>query len=212
MPVKIRLQRKGRTHYSVFSIVAADSRAPRDGRFIEKLGTYNPNTNPATIELSFDRALYWLQQGAQPSETAKAILSYKGVLYMKHLLNGVKKGAFDESEADRRFQVWLKDKQSAIQAKKDKLKNDEKSLKDKKLKDEEKVNEKKAKAIQEKLAAQSKKSEEEVQEEVVEETKKEEVVEETKVEEIVEETKNEGIVEEKKSEEIVEDKNEEVKE
>jgi len=97
--------------------VVADSRAPRDGRYIEKLGTYNPNTDPATIDLNFDRALYWLQVGAQPTETASRILSYKGVLLKKHLLEGVKKGAFDEAAADTKFNAWMKEKEAKIQAK-----------------------------------------------------------------------------------------------
>ncbi|MBN2892676.1 MAG: 30S ribosomal protein S16 [Bacteroidales bacterium] len=208
MPVKIRLQRRGRTHYSVFAIVAADSRAPRDGKFIEKLGTYNPNTNPATIDLNFDRALYWLQNGAQPSETARAILSYKGVLMMDHLLKGAKKGAFDEAEAKNRFDKWLKDKEVQIQAKKDKLVNETKEQRNERIKEEQKVNEERAKAIREKLAAEAKKDE--VEEEVtaeVEETP--EVIEEkteAKVEEIPE------IAEEKieaKVEETPEEKTEE---
>ena len=96
MAVKIRLARHGKKGYAFYHIVAADSRAPRDGRFIEKLGTYNPNTNPATIDLDFEKALGWLQKGAQPTDTCRAILSYKGVLYKKHLLGGIAKGAFSE--------------------------------------------------------------------------------------------------------------------
>ena len=100
MAVKIRLARHGKKAAPFYHIVAADSRAPRDGKFIEKLGTYNPITNPATIELNFERALDWLMKGAQPTDTCRAILSYKGVLYKKHLLGGVAKGAFSESDAD----------------------------------------------------------------------------------------------------------------
>ena len=96
MAVKIRLARHGKKGYAFYHIVVADSRAPRDGKFIEKLGTYNPNTNPATIDLNFEQALGWLMKGAQPTDTARAILSYKGVLYKKHLLGGVAKGAFSE--------------------------------------------------------------------------------------------------------------------
>ena len=103
MAVKIRLARHGKKGYAFYHIVAADSRAPRDGKFIEKLGTYNPNTNPATIDLKFDRALDWLLKGAQPTDTCRAILSYKGVMYKKHLLGGVAKGAFTETEAEARF-------------------------------------------------------------------------------------------------------------
>ena len=122
MPAKIRLQRQGRKFQAIYSIVVADSRAPRDGKFIESLGQYNPNTNPATIVLDFNKALEWLQKGAQPTDTCRAILSYKGVLYKKHLLEGVKKGAFDEAEAEKRFQAWMTEKEQKIQAGKDKIK------------------------------------------------------------------------------------------
>ena len=103
MAVKIRLARHGKKAAPFYHIVAADSRAPRDGKFIEKLGTYNPITNPATIELNFERALDWLMKGAQPTDTCRAILSYKGVLYKKHLLGGEAKGAFSESDAEAKF-------------------------------------------------------------------------------------------------------------
>ncbi|MGF7137882.1 30S ribosomal protein S16 [Roseimarinus sediminis] len=121
MPVKIRLARHGRKRFAYYHIVVADSRAPRDGKFIERIGQYNPNTNPATIELDFDKALSWLGKGAQPTDTARAILSYEGVMMKKHLLEGVKKGAFDEAEADRRFAAWKQEKVAKIQAKKDQL-------------------------------------------------------------------------------------------
>jgi small subunit ribosomal protein S16 len=115
MPTKIRLQRHGRKSYAFFHIVVADSRAPRDGKNIEKLGVYNPNTNPATIELDIDSALTWLENGAQPTDTCRAILSYKGVLYKKHLQGGVKKGAFSQEEADAKFEKWLNEKSNKIQ-------------------------------------------------------------------------------------------------
>ncbi|MFR9620749.1 MAG: 30S ribosomal protein S16 [Rikenellaceae bacterium] len=121
MAVKIRLARHGKKGYAFYHIVAADARAPRDGRFIEKLGTYNPNTNPATIDLKFDRALDWLQKGAQPTDTARAILSYKGVLMMKHLMGGVAKGAFTEAEAEAKFNKWLEAKGMTITNKVSKL-------------------------------------------------------------------------------------------
>ena len=108
MSTKIRLARHGRKGRPFYHVVIADSRAPRDGRYIEKIGTYNPNTNPATIDLKFDRALYWLMTGAQPTDTASRILSYKGVLLKKHLLEGVKKGAFDEAAAEAKFEAWKK--------------------------------------------------------------------------------------------------------
>ena len=115
MPTKIRLQRHGRKGYAFFHIVAADSRAPRDGKYIEKLGVYNPNTNPATIELDFDNAVSWLENGAQPTDTCRAILSYKGVMYKKHLNGGVRKGAFTQEEADARFEKWMNEKTAKIQ-------------------------------------------------------------------------------------------------
>ncbi len=155
MAVKIRLARHGKKNYAFYHIVAADSRAPRDGKFIEKLGTYNPNTNPATIDLNFEQALGWLQKGAQPTDTCRAILSYKGVLYMKHLLGGVKKGAFTEAEAEARFNKWAEGKAAAIDAKKSKLATDASSDKKARLSAEAKVNEDRAKAIAEKKAAEA---------------------------------------------------------
>jgi len=117
MPVKIRLAKHGKKGYAFYHIVVADSRAPRDGKFIEKIGVYNPNTNPATIDLSLDKAIEWLQKGAQPTDTASNILSHKGVLMKKHLLDGVKKGAFDEAAAETKFEAWMKEKDAKNQAK-----------------------------------------------------------------------------------------------
>lgn len=117
MSVKIRLQRHGSKGRPFFHIVVADARARRDGRFIEKLGTYNPITNPATIDLNVDSAVKWLNNGAQPTDTARAILSYKGVLYKKHLQGGVAKGAFDEAEAEKRFSAWVESKEQKVQGK-----------------------------------------------------------------------------------------------
>ncbi|HHN47775.1 MAG TPA: 30S ribosomal protein S16 [Bacteroidales bacterium] len=117
MPTKIRLQRHGSKGRPFYHIVIADGRAPRDGRFIEKLGTYNPLTKPADINLDFDRALYWLQTGAQPTDTVRAILSYKGILYKFHLLKGVKKGAFTAEEAEEKFSAWLEEKEAKIRTK-----------------------------------------------------------------------------------------------
>lgn len=114
MPAKIRLQRHGRKGYAYYHIVIADSRAPRDGKFIERIGSYNPNTNPATIDLKFERALYWLTTGAQPTDTTRNILSAEGVMMKKHLLEGVKKGAFDLAEADKRFDAWKQAKESKV--------------------------------------------------------------------------------------------------
>ena len=121
MATKIRLQRQGRKRRPLFHIVVADSRAPRDGKYIERLGLYNPNTNPATIDLNFDRSLHWLQVGAQPSDTAKAILSYKGVLHKDFLINGVKKGAHTLEQAEEKFTQWLETKESKITSKVDTL-------------------------------------------------------------------------------------------
>lgn len=147
MPARIRLARHGRKRHAYYHIVVADSRAPRDGRFIERIGTYNPNTNPATIDLDFDKALSWLQNGAQPSDTVNAILSYKGVLYKKHLLGGVKKGAFDEEEAEKRFEAWLAEKEAKIQAKKDRIASDVDKANQKQFEAETKIKEERAAVI-----------------------------------------------------------------
>ena len=121
MATKIRLARHGRKGRPFYHIVVADSRAPRDGKYIERIGSYNPNTNPATINLDFDKALTWLNNGAQPTDTARAILSYKGVMMKKHLQGGVKKGAFDEAAAEVKFEAWMKEKEAKINAKKEGL-------------------------------------------------------------------------------------------
>ncbi|QQL49043.1 30S ribosomal protein S16 [Mucilaginibacter ginkgonis] len=121
MATKIRLQRHGKKGKPLYYIVVADSRAPRDGRFIERVGTYNPNTNPATIDINFDKTLEWVNSGAQPTDTCRAILSYKGVLYRKHLQGGVAKGAFTEEQAAEKFQAWLDQKEGKITGKKDNL-------------------------------------------------------------------------------------------
>lgn len=114
MAVKIRLQRRGRRKRPFYHIVVADARAPRDGRFIEKLGTYNPMTSPATIDLDRDAAFEWLMKGAQPTDTARAILRFKGVLYKKHLDRGVKKGALSQEQADAKYQAWIDEKEAKI--------------------------------------------------------------------------------------------------
>lgn len=140
MSVKIRLQRHGKKGKPFFHIVVADSRAKRDGRFIEKLGTYNPITNPATIDLDVDSAVKWLNNGAQPTDTARAILSYKGALYKKHLQGGVDKGAFDEAEAEKRFNAWLENKEKAVEDKKTGLANAKADAKKAAFEAEQKVN------------------------------------------------------------------------
>ena len=124
MAVKIRLQRHGKKNFAFFHIVVADSRAPRDGRFIEQIGSYNPNTNPATIMLNDERALAWLNVGAQPTLTAKRILSYEGVLLAKHLQEGVKKGALTQEQADAKLAAWKSEKAAKINAKKEGLSKD----------------------------------------------------------------------------------------
>ena len=153
MATKIRLQRGGRKSYAFYSIVIADARAPRDGRFTEKIGSYNPNTNPATVDLNFDRALYWLEVGAQPTDTVRNILSREGVLLMKHLKGGVKKGAFDEATAQKKFDAWKADKQKGLEKV---AAADAKAKKDaaaKALDAEKKVNEAIAQKVAEKKAA-----------------------------------------------------------
>lgn len=155
MPVKIRFARHGKKGYPFYHIVVADSRAPRDGKFIERIGAYNPNTNPATIELDFERALTWLQNGAQPSETAKAVLSYKGVLMKKHLLEGVQKGAFSAEEAEARFNKWLQEKNAKIDAKKNSLKQAKEADTKQKLAEESKTRELIAQKVAQKLAEAS---------------------------------------------------------
>ncbi|MGM0376577.1 MAG: 30S ribosomal protein S16 [Bacteroidota bacterium] len=152
MPVKIRLARHGRKRYAYYHIVVANSRAPRDGKNIERIGSYNPNTNPATIDLDFDKALTWLQKGAQPTDTARAILSYKGVLMKKHLLEGVKKGAFDEAEAERRFQKWLEEKEAKIQAKKDQVSAESEKEKKARLEREAQISAERAESLAKKKA------------------------------------------------------------
>ena len=116
MATRLRLQRRGRKNYPFYQIIVADSRAPRDGKYIERIGSYNPNTNPATITLDFERALHWLQTGAEPSDTVRNILSREGVLMKKHLLGGVTKGAFTEEEADRKYEEWMANKNKDIES------------------------------------------------------------------------------------------------
>ncbi len=153
MATKIRLQRQGRKHYAFFSIVIADARAPRDGRFIEKIGTYNPNTTPSTVDLNFDRALDWVLKGAQPTDTVRNILSREGVYMKKHLMGGVAKGAFGQAEADAKFEAWKKSKQSSLALKKVKRDEVKRAAVKARLEAEKQINETKAKALAEKKAA-----------------------------------------------------------
>ncbi|MBU0489251.1 MAG: 30S ribosomal protein S16 [Bacteroidetes bacterium] len=162
MAVRIRLQRHGKKGKPFYHIVVADGRAPRDGRFIERIGEYNPLTIPATINIEIDKAINWLQNGAQPSDTVKAILSYKGVLYKNHLLKGVNKGALTTEQAEVKFQTWLKEKEAKIKAKfEGNLKDVEKQRKDK-LDAEIEKNRKRAQAISARLAKQALSEQEEV--------------------------------------------------
>ena len=155
MATRIRLQRHGRKSYAFYSIVIADSRAPRDGKFIEKIGTYNPNTNPATVDLNFDAALAWVLKGAQPSDTVRNILSREGVYMKKHLMGGVAKGAFGEAEAEAKFEAWKNNKQSGLAALKAKQDEAKKAEAKARLEAEKKINEVKAKALAEKKAAEA---------------------------------------------------------
>ena len=141
MPVKIRLQRHGKKGKPFYWIVAADSRSKRDGKYLEKLGTYNPNVNPAEINLDVDGAVQWLDNGAQPTDTARAILSYKGVMLKKHLAGGVRKGAFTEEQAEEKFNAWLEGKNKEVEAKRSKLNDAEAKVKAEALAAEKAVNE-----------------------------------------------------------------------
>ena len=152
MATRIRLQRHGKKGKAFFHIVAADSRSKRDGKFIEKLGTYNPNTNPATIEINFDRTLNWVQVGAEMSDTARAILSYKGVLHKNHLLNGVKKGALTAEQVEEKFNSWMDEKENKVTGKKDSLSKTAEADKAARFKAETESKEARAKAIEAKYA------------------------------------------------------------
>jgi len=178
MATKIRLQRHGRKGYAYYHIVVADSRAPRDGRFIERVGSYNPNTNPATVDLNFDRALYWVLTGAQPTDTTRNLLSDKGVYMKKHLLGGVRKGAFTEEVAEQKFNAWLTEKERQDETAKTKL-SSSKQAADKARADAEKaankakaeaVAKKKAEAVAAKIEAEAAPEEVPAETETVEET------------------------------------------
>jgi small subunit ribosomal protein S16 len=206
MPVKIRLQRHGKKGKPYYWIVAADARSKRDGKYLEKLGAYNPNTNPATIELNVDGTVTWLQNGAQPTDTARAILSYKGALLKNHLVGGVKKGALTEEQAEAKFNAWLDEKSGKVDAKKDGLEKAKADAKAKALEAEKAVNEARTAAAVEEVVA------EEATEEVAEEAATEEVItEEAVAEEVVtEEATEETTVDEVVAEEpVVEETTEE---
>jgi small subunit ribosomal protein S16 len=157
MPVKIRLQRHGKKGKPFYWVVAADARAKRDGRYLEKIGTYNPNTNPATVEIDLDSAVKWLGNGAQPTDTARTLLSYRGALLKHHLQGGVSKGALTQEDADAKFEAWLEDKANRIQAKVDGLSKEEAKAQADAFAAEKAVNEKRvadAKALAEEAAAE----------------------------------------------------------
>jgi len=187
MPVKIRLQRHGKKGKPFFWIVAADSRAKRDGRFLEKLGTYNPNTNPASIDINIDNSVQWLQNGAQPTDTARAILSYKGVLLKKHLIDGVSKGALTMEQVEEKFSAWVTEKEQAVANKKNKLADDKAKAKAEALKAEEAVN-------QARLAAAEEAAVEAIAEEATEEAIEEaaEAIAEEAIEEAAEDAMEEA--------------------
>ena len=170
MATKIRLQRGGRKGYAFYGIIIADARAPRDGKFIEKIGTYNPNTNPATVDLNFDRALYWVECGAQPTDTARNILKSEGVYLMKHLRGGVKKGAFDDAAAVQKFQAWKADKQKGTDAVRENEAKAKKDLAAKRLEAEKAINANIAKKVADKKAAEAVTKAEEEAAETAEET------------------------------------------
>jgi small subunit ribosomal protein S16 len=201
MSVKIRLQRHGKKQKPFYWVVAADARSKRDGKYLEKIGTYNPNTNPATIELNLDSAVKWLHNGAQPTDTAKAILSYKGALLKHHLDGGIRKGALTQEQADAKLAAWLEAKAGKVDAKKDGLSKAQADAKAKALKAEKEVNAKRlaaaAQAEADAIAAATPAVEEEVvaEEEVAVEAAAEEVVEETPAEEVVVEAAAEEVVE-----------------
>ncbi len=153
MPTKIRLQRHGKKAYAFFHIVVADNRAPRDGKFIEKIGTYNPNTNPATIEIDMDRAFSWIKEGAAPTDTCRAILSYKGVMFRYHLHRGVEKGALTQEQADAKLTKWMEEKAAKVENKKSGLSSAAINAEKKRLEMEKAANEARSAKIAAKNAA-----------------------------------------------------------
>ena len=218
MSVKIRLQRHGKKGKPFYWIVAADARAKRDGRFLEKLGTYNPNTNPATINLDVDGAVKWLQNGAQPTDTAKTILSYKGAMLKNHLVGGVRKGALTEEQAEEKFQAWLEEKSGKVASKEENVAKAKSEAKAKALEAEKAVNEARVAAAVEEAAPEvveegaeeaTPEVAEEAAEEVVAEEATPEVVAEEAAPEVVEEAAPEVVAEEATPEEAAEEKKEE---
>ncbi len=176
MAVKIRLSRRGRKKLAIYDVVVADARAPRDGRFIEKLGTYNPNTNPADINISDERAFYWAMKGAQPTDTVKAMLSYKGIMLKKHLQRGVDKGAITQEAADKKFQEWLDSKSQKIQSKIDSLTKQKDADAKARFEAETKIKEARAEALRKAAIVEEAPTEEEPTAEATTEVAAEEVV------------------------------------
>ncbi len=195
MPTKIRLSRHGKKHKAFYHIVVADGRAPRDGKFIEKIGTYNPISNPAEIVLDFDRALDWIQKGAQPTDTARAILSYKGVLMKNHLLKGVAKGALTEAEADAKFQKWMTEKEAKVASAKSNVDEKVRAEKKERLDAEAKINEERAAELAKRKAAEVE-AQVEAAKQAEGETKEEEAVEAEESNEAAEPTSEETKTEE----------------
>lgn len=189
MPVKIRLQRRGKKRRAFYHIVIADGRAPRDGKYIERLGTYNPVTKPATIDINFDRALEWLQMGAQPTNTVRAILSYKGVLMMDHLQKGVKKGAMTQEQAEAKFKQWMEEKEGRIADATSKAKNETIEERNARLAKEKEVNEARAQELRKRKEDEEAKKRE--AEKAQEAENAEEATEEPAAEEAQEEAKEE---------------------
>ena len=216
MATKIRLARHGKKGKPYFHIVTADARAPRDGKYIERIGSYNPNTNPATIDVNFERALHWVSVGAIPTDTVRAMLSYKGVMYKNHLLKGVKKGAHTAEQADEKFAAWMKDKETKIEAKISSLQEANKKAKSDKLASEKEKNDARAVEVAATQAAElaaielaaieeAKAEEAKTEESASDELSNEEpVAEEAKVEEVKAEepAAEEAKVEEVKAEEV----------
>ncbi|NVK03798.1 MAG: 30S ribosomal protein S16 [Flavobacteriia bacterium] len=198
MATRIRLQRHGRKRRAIFTIVVADQRSKRDGRYIEKIGQYNPNTNPATIDIDFDKAVEWVMKGAQPSDTARAILSYKGVLMKKHLLEGVKKGALTEEQVEEKFNAWMEEKENRIVAKREGLTKAAADERKARLAAEAEVSKKRA----EELAAKN--APEEVAEEAAEEEATAEAAEEAPAAEATEAPAEEAPAEEASEEKSAE--------
>jgi small subunit ribosomal protein S16 len=210
MPVKIRLKRRGRKKLAMFDVVVADSRSPRDGKFIERIGTYNPNTDPATIELNEEKAFDWVMKGAQPSDTVRAMLSYRGILLKKHLQIGVLKGAITQEDAEKKFDAWVNQKDKAIENKKTGLADKADKQKQERLDAERKVSEARAEsirkrkedaveALKEEISGDAENAEEEVESETAEAPAQEAIVETAVVEEKKEEAPVEtAVVEEKK--------------